>query len=99
MAIPDTPGAGWRRVHLVSPSMPQEAIRLPRHCAKCRLADEYDVAQERGEVKKHGRRKSDIPNENITPDVTDIGLTSKQVHEARRGNVHVVAGELLALSG
>jgi hypothetical protein len=78
--------------------MPQDAIRLPRHCAKCRLADEYDAAQERGEVKKHGRRKSDIPNENITPDVTDIGLTSKQVHEARRGNVHVVAGELLAIS-
>jgi hypothetical protein len=40
-----------------------------------------DAAQERGEVKKHGRKQSDIPNENITATVTDIGLTSKQVHD------------------
>jgi hypothetical protein len=52
--------------------------------AQSRLADEYDAAQERGEVKKHGRKKSDIPNENITSTVEDIGLTSKQVHEARQ---------------
>jgi hypothetical protein len=52
--------------------------------AQCRLADEYDAAQERGEVKGHGnKKKSDIPNENITSTVIDIGLTSKQVHEAR----------------
>src|SRR6185503_19315879 len=52
--------------------------------AQCRLADEYDAAQQRGEVKGHGnKRKSDIPKENITSTVTDIGLTSKQVHEAR----------------
>ena len=34
--------------------------------AQCRLADEYDNAQKRGEVRKHGRSKNDIPNENIT---------------------------------
>lgn len=48
--------------------------------AKRRLADEYDAAQERGEVKGHGNR-SDIPKENVT--VRDIGLTSKVIHEAR----------------
>ena len=53
--------------------------------AQCRLADEYDAAQERGEVAKLGGHlpKRNIPNGNTPPTVTDIGLTSKQVHEAR----------------
>jgi hypothetical protein len=54
--------------------------------AQCRLADEYDAAQERGEVQKAGgdrKSKIIIPNENNDPTVTDIGLTSKLVHEAR----------------
>ena len=46
--------------------------------AKRRLADEYDAAQERGEVAKVGN----IPERNNST-VTDIGLSSKQVHEAR----------------
>jgi hypothetical protein len=50
---------------------------------KRRLADEYDAAQERGEVRGHGN-KSDISKENITrATVADIGLTSKEIHEAR----------------
>jgi ribosomal protein S19E (S16A) len=50
---------------------------------KRRLADEYDAAQERGEVQKHGGQgKRDVPKENI-PTVKDIGLTRKQIHEAR----------------
>ena len=54
--------------------------------AQCRLADEYDAAQERGEVQKHGgeNKKSDIPKQNIASTVKDIGLTSKQIHEARQ---------------
>jgi hypothetical protein len=52
--------------------------------AQSRLADEYDAAQERGEVQQHGGQgKRDIPDKNIPP-VTDIGLTSKQVHQARK---------------
>src|SRR5262245_12197403 len=53
--------------------------------AQCRLADEYDAAQSRGEVQKAGGdRKTIIPNKNNDQaTVTDIGLTSKQVHEAR----------------
>jgi hypothetical protein len=52
--------------------------------AQSRLADEYEAAQKRGEVHKHGGQgKRDIPDKNIPP-ITDIGLTSKQIHEARQ---------------
>jgi hypothetical protein len=50
--------------------------------AKRRLADEYDAAQERGEVASNGQRAA-IPGENSLPTVGDIGLTSKDIHEAR----------------
>jgi hypothetical protein len=52
--------------------------------AQCRLADEYDAAQERGEVAKQGgARNFKVPNENFETTTADIGLTRKQVHEAR----------------
>lgn len=52
--------------------------------AQCRLADEYDAAQARGEVNKVGQpKKSIIPNKNNTS-AEDIGLTLKQIHEARK---------------
>jgi hypothetical protein len=56
--------------------------------AQCRLADEYDAAQERGEVQQAGGRRgnqfANVPKENnAKPTVADIGLTRKQVHEAR----------------
>jgi hypothetical protein len=54
--------------------------------AKRRLADEYDAAQARGEVvgATAGAKKR-IPEENsISPaTVKEIGLTSKDIHEAR----------------
>lgn len=50
--------------------------------AKRRLADEYDAAQERGEVAGQGKPKN-IPAENVLPKAADIGLTAKQIHEAR----------------
>lgn len=49
--------------------------------AKRRLADEYDAAQDRGEVAK-GRPKS-IQDGNSSAIVADIGITSKDIHEAR----------------
>jgi len=53
--------------------------------AQCRLADEYDAAQARGEVtKRPGPRKQSVPNENQLFSAEDIGLTKKQVHEARK---------------
>jgi hypothetical protein len=52
----------------------------------CRIADEYDAAQERGEVadgKGRGPGVS-ILSENTKSTVTDIGLTSQQVFAARQ---------------
>ncbi len=51
--------------------------------AKIRLADEYDAAQERGEVRANGGDKSRIPEGN-SASVTDLGLTHKDIHEARK---------------
>lgn len=50
--------------------------------AKRRLADEYDAAQERGELatQRDGRRPSSAEGQTT---VADIGLTHKDVHEAR----------------
>lgn len=53
--------------------------------AKRRLADEYDSAQERGEVASHGgARNFNIPDENLETTVANLGLTSKDIHEARQ---------------
>lgn len=49
--------------------------------AKRRLADEYDAAQKRGEVAS-GRPKT-IPDGNTSATVTQIGISSKTIHEAR----------------
>ena len=53
--------------------------------AKRRLADEYDAAQERGEVDQEGRPKTVPQGNGFAPaTVADLGLTRKQVHEARQ---------------
>lgn len=50
--------------------------------AKRRLADEYDAAQERGEI-AIGRPKS-VPDENaFQATAADLGLSRKDIHEAR----------------
>jgi hypothetical protein len=55
--------------------------------AQIRLADEYDSAQKRGEVAGPGgtgnNQYANVPKENISNTVEDIGLTRKQIHEAR----------------
>lgn len=48
--------------------------------AKRRLADEYDAAQERGEVRTVGN----VPEQNNTPTTADVGLSRKDIHEARQ---------------
>jgi hypothetical protein len=49
---------------------------------KRRLADEYDAAQERGEIRgAGGDRLSKLPDGKFAP--SDIGLDDKQIHEAR----------------
>src|SRR5258706_128581 len=47
-----------------------------------RPADEYDAAQERGDVARNGQPSSPI-REGLATD-SDIGLTNKDIHEARR---------------
>jgi hypothetical protein len=55
--------------------------------AKRKLADEYDAAQERGEVAKQSdslKRGPVVPNDNNGKvHVSDIGLSRKVIHEAR----------------
>lgn len=53
--------------------------------AKRRLADEYDGAQARGEVQKHGGdRSGKVSDGNLAPTADEIGLTKKDVFEARQ---------------
>ena len=51
--------------------------------AKRRLADEYDAAQERGEVRSNGGDQSSRAEECI-PTASEIGLSHKDIHEARQ---------------
>lgn len=53
--------------------------------AQRRLADEYDAAQDRGEVAGHGgARNFKIPEENLEPTLSEIGLTGKDIFEAKQ---------------
>ena len=54
--------------------------------AKRRLADEYDAAQERGEVAgpQGGGERSRPERSPTTATVSDLGLTRKAIHEARQ---------------
>lgn len=54
--------------------------------AKRKLADEYDAAQERGEVQKAGgNRKIKVPDGNNDPATSaELGISRKDVHEARQ---------------
>lgn len=49
--------------------------------AKRRLADEYDAAQERGEIRTRADNQH-VLDEN-KPRVHEIGLSRKEIHEAR----------------
>lgn len=51
--------------------------------AEMRLAEEYDAAQERGEVHKHGGDKSNVDNHNVAT-AADLGLRRDEIHEARK---------------
>lgn len=54
--------------------------------AKIRLADEYDAAQERGEIARLGTNQSDlgVSGGNTRPSTAaDIGLSRKAIHDAR----------------
>lgn len=56
--------------------------------AKRKLADEYDAAQERGEVatrQNHPGSVGHVPEQNMPPaTASDIGISRKDIHEARQ---------------
>ncbi|MGE0425284.1 MAG: hypothetical protein AB7O88_23700 [Reyranellaceae bacterium] len=52
--------------------------------AERRLADEYDAAQERGEVGKKGQRSDLVPAENKVPTAEDVGLSRKEIYNSRQ---------------
>lgn len=53
--------------------------------AKMRLADEYDAAQERGEVGISGTRTDLVVDANeVVPTAAELGLRRDQIHEARQ---------------
>jgi hypothetical protein len=98
------------RAHLVEKMLRVQAYALEVETqANCRLADEYDAAQEQGQIARRGetlRRGPEIPNGNFgKPTTKDIGLSPKAIHEARRirdaeakdpGIVHRVLEERIA---
>ncbi len=52
-----------------------------------RLAEEYDAAQERGEVgQRTGRPKKDVADDNdfLPATAADLGLRRDEIHEARK---------------
>jgi hypothetical protein len=52
---------------------------------KRRLADEFDAAQDRGEVRKDGQRGKAVPDKNsFSPATTaDVGLSRKEARQIR----------------
>lgn len=58
----------------------KQSVAIVRGCTKRRLADEYDAAQERGEVRTQGGNQTSKA-EVCGP--AEIGLTHKDIHEAR----------------
>ncbi|WP_167376632.1 hypothetical protein [Rhizobium multihospitium] len=72
----------WRLISAVYRAQ-ADALEI-ESMAKRRLADEYDAAQERGEVVgPKGGGDSTVPVRNAAT-VADIGLTRKDIHEARQ---------------
>jgi len=52
-----------------------------------RLAEEYDAAQDRGEVRKDGQRGKAVEGDNTLSGpatASDIGLRRDEIHEARK---------------
>lgn len=62
----------------------QADILMTEARGKMRLAEEYDAAQDRGEVGKRGEFGGVTSRGEDTPTVADIGLTHKAIHEARQ---------------
>ena len=54
-------------------------------CRTLRLAEEYDAAQDRGEVSKGGGRPDCVEDRNAVPATSAaLGLRRDEIHEARK---------------
>lgn len=60
----------------------QADILMTEARGKMRLAEEYDAAQDRGEVRRANNEKTTSEAEAVS--AADIGLTHKAIHEARQ---------------
>lgn len=79
-ARPDGPRQGKGAVRQRDVAPPPVRAR-----AEMRLAEEYDAAQERGEVGQSGQRTDLVSNGNeVIPSAADLGLARKDIHEARQ---------------
>ena len=58
------------------------ALEIEAAAKRC-LADEYDAAQQRGEVAKLGDNLPSVVASNSKPTAADLGLRRDQIHEAR----------------
>lgn len=54
-----------------------------------RLAEEYDAAQDRGEVKRNGGDRSTVDDRN-TASAADLGIRRDEIHEARKSRTRAV---------
>jgi len=52
--------------------------------AQRRLADEYDAAQERGEIGRQGQRSDLLPDEKKVASPLEAGISYKEIHQARQ---------------
>jgi hypothetical protein len=52
--------------------------------AEMRLAEEYDAAQDRGEVASRGGERSGLQHSPLAPTAADLGIRRDEIHEARR---------------
>ncbi len=71
-----------RSLHRIR-ARPSSAAFEEQAGAKRRIADEYDAAQERV-AGNGGGRNFKVPEGNVETTVEDLGLTRKDIHEARR---------------
>ncbi len=63
--------------------------------ASLRLADEYDAAQERGEVRTRADNQYASSRSEEAVSITDLGLSHKDIHAARQLRDAETAGGLV----
>jgi hypothetical protein len=76
-------GRAWRAHRDGSAIVPGSSRHRSLAGAKRRLADEYDGAQERGEIASRGGERSGREHSPLAPTAEEIGIDRKDIHEAR----------------